>query len=251
MNRLQHIWDDIKKGENLDLYLTVVAAVVIATLNLFGVAQAYIAPLTLAVLALLALAMLGNRYQHQQLVSSLSQNIESVFLTEFPASVRTDFETGQDLWMVGISLSTPIDDYYSTLEKKLRLGHKVKVLMVRPDSPAVEMSEMRAYARANAARTRIEIQDHLQDFCKLREIAPDSILIRTIAHPLGHGVLAMNPDSTSGVLYISNYPYKTEGGSLPKMVLRPKDGIWYELYRQELHNLWDSGEDWLCSESSQ
>ena len=48
---------------------------------------------------MLAVAMLGNRYQHQQLVSDLSRTVESVFLTEFPASLRTDFDDGQDLWM--------------------------------------------------------------------------------------------------------------------------------------------------------
>lgn len=112
------------------------------------------------------------------------------------------------------------------------------------------MSEMRAYTKGNVERASNEIQNSLQDFCELRQIAPKKIEIRTIHHPLGHGVVATDPDTPLGALYISNYPFKTKGGSLPRFVLRPKDGRWYDLYRQELKNLWDNSSEWSCDGQS-
>jgi len=52
---LRRIRNDLRQGENIDLYLTIAAAVAFVALNLAGVAStALLAPLTLAVLALWA-----------------------------------------------------------------------------------------------------------------------------------------------------------------------------------------------------
>lgn len=244
MRFFQRIWSEIKKGENFDLYLTVVASLILVLLNLIGIGQSMTAPLTLAVLALLAISLLGSRHQNEDLVARLSQTAETLFVEEFPSSLKNDFESAKELWLVGIALTTPINAYYSIMEEKLRKGHTIKVLMLHPESQAVEMSEARAYVKGNVERARGEIQHSLQDFCELRQIAPEKMKIRTVSFLLGHGIVAADPETPQGALYISNYPFKTKGGSLPRFVLRPKDGRWYELYRQELKNLWESGEEW-------
>ena len=55
MKSFRQIWDDIRQGENIDLYLTILAAILFVILNLAGLApDTFLAPLTLSVLALLA-----------------------------------------------------------------------------------------------------------------------------------------------------------------------------------------------------
>lgn len=244
MQFLQRCWDEIKRGENFDLYLTAIVSLVLVLLNLLGIGQAWTAPLTLAVLTLIAISLLGNRHQNADLAARFSQTAETLFVDEFPPSLKSDFASAKELWLVGIALTTPINAYYSVMEEKLRKGHNIKVLMLQPESPAVEMSETRAYVKGNVERANGEIHNSLQDFCELQKIAPSQMEIRTIPFLLGHGVVATDPDIPQGALYISNYPFKTKGGSLPRFVLRPKDGRWYELYRQELKNLWESSEEW-------
>lgn len=60
---LRQIWNDIRRGENIDLYITVAIAIPLATLSIFGIQQlsSWVAPLTLAVLALFAVSLLVNR----------------------------------------------------------------------------------------------------------------------------------------------------------------------------------------------
>ena len=70
-------------------------------------------------------------------------------------------------------------------------------------------------------------------------------------HPLGHGIVGISPASAVGKLYINNYPFKTPGGSLPRFTLRAKDGRWYQLFRQELYNLWGAGVEWKCDEKTE
>jgi hypothetical protein len=59
---LEYIWDDIKHGENIDLYITVAIAIPLAIFSTLGLAQlSWTAPLTLTVLALFAISLLVNR----------------------------------------------------------------------------------------------------------------------------------------------------------------------------------------------
>jgi hypothetical protein len=167
-----------------------------------------------------------------------------LFLDDFPKEINSQIEKASELWLVGVTLDTPVKKYYSMIEQKLREGHRIKVMTVDPNSLAVDYAEMRIYASSNKERTKADILNTLQDFCSLRRVAPDKLLIRTINHPLGNGIVGVNPDSRAGLLYIANYPFRTKAGSLPKFVLRPLDGRWYDLYRQELQNLWDAGIDW-------
>jgi len=61
---LKRILDDIKHGENIDLYVTVILAIIISILNAIGLANsALLSSISLAILALLASAILGNRHR--------------------------------------------------------------------------------------------------------------------------------------------------------------------------------------------
>ncbi len=121
---------------------------------------------------------------------------------------------------------------------------------MHPDGPAVEMAEMRAYGRPNVERARNEIRNTLLDLCELGKDARREMQIRTVQHPLGHGVIAKDPGTALGVMYVQNYPFNTEGGSRPKLVLKASDGFWYEFYKQEMYNLWSLGVEWSCTEAA-
>lgn len=74
MQLLYRIWDDVRRGDNIDLYATITVALGLVILNLIGFnQQTLIAPITLAVLGLLSIAILGNRYRVQELLQKMSQ----------------------------------------------------------------------------------------------------------------------------------------------------------------------------------
>jgi len=248
MKLLRQVWNDVRHGQNIDLYVAAPLAVLIAILGIFGVTSPQlVSSITLVILGLLASSLLTSRHAVKELSQKLTQTSDTIFFKELTESnFEADFESATDLWLVGVSLTTIIRVHYSTIERKLRAGHTIKALLVHPNGPAVEMAEIRAYGRPNIERAHNEIRSALQDLCDLSQAAPGKMEIRTIQHPLGHGVIAKDPETASGIIYIQNYPFKTEGGSRPKFVLCAKDGFWYDFFKKELHNLWESGSEWRC-----
>ena len=248
MRLLRQAWDEIRRGENIDLYVAAPLAILVAVLGALGITSPQIiSSLTLALLGLLATSLLINRHTVKDLTEKLEHSTDDTFLKELADSeFETDLNAASDLWLVGVSLTTIIRIHYSLIERKLRAGHAVKALLVHPDGPAVEMAEMRSYGPANIERARNDIRNALQDLCSLGQVTLGRLEIRTIQHPLGHGVIAKDPETVLGTIYIQNYPFRTEGGSRPKFVLHVKDGFWYNFYKEELYNLWKSGTDWQC-----
>lgn len=248
MALLKRIWEDIRHGENIDLFVTVFLAIGLVVLNVLGLApQAWIAPLTLAILGLLAIATLGNRYQVEKAVKELSRPSHELFLEKVPASQESDLERARVVWMIGVTLSRTIKTQYSLLEHKLARGDSVRILLVDPAGEGVEMAVMREYGgRFDTERGRQLIRDSLSDLCVLKKAMPDKLEIRTINHPLGFGGIAIDPDTSKGVLYLEHFSYKMPGGSLPKLVLSAPDGRWYQFFKTEMQTLWENGTTWEC-----
>lgn len=247
MQTLSRFWNDIRNFENLDLYLTVVVAVGLSLLNLLGTASdEFIQPLTLAVLGLLALTSLVNRHRIDDLHQALTGSPTDLFLEEFPEDLKSNLESASELWLVGVSLHRTINFNYAILERKLREGHKLRVLVVHPEGPGVEMAVSRNYARREVAVTSGRIRDNLQLLCDLRAIAPERMAIRTIQNPLSYGVVATNPDSATGSLYIEHYTFGVSPISMPRYVIRAQEGKWYDFFKQEVASMWEYGVDWEC-----
>jgi hypothetical protein len=247
MRVLRRIWDDIRSGENIDLYITVIVAIGLAILNIVGIApQTYLAPITLAVLGLLAITSLGNRYRIEELLQKQAQSIDNFYVEEYPLSFKNDFEAAEELWLIGVSLRRTVQANYPKIEQKLRQGHIIKVLLVHPEGAGLEIAVSRNYARREVEPKSNEIRFNLQLLCDLRKISPNKLEVRTIQYPLAYGVTAVNPDTASGVLYLEHYCFRTASDSLPRFVLRAKDGRWYDFFKSEIRAMWNAGIEWPC-----
>jgi hypothetical protein len=249
MNLIQRIWKDVRSGENIDQYITIVAAIVLAILNLIGVSlQSHLATFTLAVLALLAISSLGNRYKIEELITRQSQSADRFFVNEFPPSYISDFEQSEVLWLIGVSLHRTIKTKYATLEKKLRQGHFIRVLLVNPKGAGVEMAVTRNYAHRGVEPKSNDILFVLELLCDLRKISPQKLEIRTINLPLAYCATVTNPNGATGKLYIEHYSFRVSTESIPRYILQSTDGRWYDFLKKEIEALWDAGEVWGCEE---
>jgi hypothetical protein len=247
MRVLRRIWGDIGRGENIDLYLLVGAVVALFLLDLFGVdVQSSLASATVAILGLLAVAMLVNRRRMEDL-AQVSLGGERTILRDFPSELASDLDRAREVWLTGIHPNTTFHTYSSTLEKKLRRGDSLRVLVVDPNGAACEMAAMRISVQMNADDIRARVTSFLNTLCELRNMAPDRLKIRTIDYLLEYGALVLDPDSASGVIYVRRYSFKSAGGAVkPKLVYHRKDGSWYDLICAEVRALWESGTPWEC-----
>jgi hypothetical protein len=247
MQKLGKIWSDIRKGQNIDLLLTVAVSFVLVALNLLGIASSsLVASLTLAVLGLIALSSLESRYQVSELTEKLNGTSSSLFVDNYPSELDRDIENAQELWLIGVSLSRTIKSYYSVIEQKLIKGHPVKAILTHPEGAALEMSLLPVYGNKSMEQRKAEILGSLETLCELQQRYPNLMKVRTSRHYIGHGVIAVDPNSGKGKLYIENHPFRMPGGSRPKFILEAKDGAWYDFYKQEMFTIWEHCTDWNC-----
>jgi hypothetical protein len=244
MKILSTIWHDIRSGDYIDVYITILAVFTLGILNILGEAPAdWLNSVILGALGVLGISALRSAHHFQQITSMMSSS-RQLFQNIFPDSLHADLVASEELWFVGVSLTRTIKTYYADLENHLREGHLIKVLLVHPDGAAVEMAESRVYGRSNVARAKADIHAVLEDLCRLKIIATEKMLIRTIQNPLTFGAVAVNPESLHGALYLEHYSYQMTGGSVPKFVLREAYDEWYGFFRDEMRNLWAHGADW-------
>ena len=135
MKLLKTIWNDLRQGENIDSYLTVLIALSVSILSLFEkTPAAWISSLTLAVLALLAFTNLINRRKMEEVIRK--QTSEPRFIEKYPDTVSDDIIGAKELWLVGHHLSRTIINQAKLLEEKLGRKERIKVLLIDPDSEA-------------------------------------------------------------------------------------------------------------------
>lgn len=245
---IKKAWNEIKQGENIDLYLTLTIAIVVAGLNLFGIGQSLLGSITLAVLALLAFSSLANRRKLEETVEKLSRDQHSL-LERFPPEREEHIKGARDLWLIGLSLYKTINNYYPLLLENLRQGDHVRVLIVNPKSKYGDIIAKRKFSHDPADDVQRIQQLTLNKLHSLRiekSLKADlkkNLEVRVTEYPPFFGAIAVDPDSNEGVIYIEHYSYQMED-DLPKMEFRPNDTRWFQLYKQQIVNMWNDSTAW-------
>lgn len=234
---------DIKRGENIDLYITVIVALSLTLLNVLGLAsQATIAPMTLAVLGLIAVNSLVNRHRIDEALNVVRTN-SGTFFRDFPEGWQLQLEQSKETWIVGANLSRTVVTYFSLFEQKVKRGDSINFLLIAPDGNAFKYSGMRRRESGYEEQNLALIRASLKSLAELKRMAPTKVSIRVIDYPLSFGCFALDPNTASGSLYMSYYPFKTSGGSVPKVILTSRDHEWYEHFKSEMHDLWDNASE--------
>ncbi len=252
MQFLKHVVEDIKQGDNLDLYITVMAALVLVTLNVIGVsiAQPLISTLTLAVLALLAIAILGNRHRLETIIQKTSQGKTELFVEHFSDEVQNEIrekiEESRDLLAMGTNLERTLHLYYQLFESKLLKGDSIRIVLVNPDTTAHQFTAYKQYRPISPELERAKTISSLDGLCKLKAKTSGKLEVRVIDYPLGHGGILVDSATCDGALFLWEYTFKTHTGNSPKFILHPTDGQWYAHFREEADAIWNNALPWEC-----
>jgi hypothetical protein len=243
---IRRVWREIRGGENIDLYITLLAAVVLTILSTFGIGLDSIAALTLAILALIAFSLLRSRHKLDAIARGLPL-ADPGPVEEFPPEFILDLTRGREIWLTGFHPHTTLVKYHSLLEEKLKNGDNLRVLVADPDGAVCEMAAMRFPGNAEADLVRTRVISTLSSLCELRRVAPGNLEIRTIDYLLEYGAFLIDPNTEHGVAYVRRYTFKAPAGIMrPKLVYRQQGGKWYNLICAEILAQWNSGTLWKC-----
>lgn len=241
MKLLRRIAAEVRRGENIDAYLTILAAVVIAVLNLAGVFPASgLTSLVLAVLALLAVGTLTTRAKLDEVHTAVVEGAGSPQRT-LPPSFQVDLAAVNDVWISGVSRSSLIRANLLTLAGRLRGGRSVRVLLVKPGSPAADLADRRMPIAVPGGMDR-EISTALDMLAALHRDYGGDLQVRLTEQEPAFGSVFVNPNATDSRLYLEYYSYKTRHDSHLCLVLTARDGDWLDLFREQLTEMWNDAE---------
>lgn len=258
MSPLNRIWKEIRAGENLDSYTTIIVAVSLSLLNALGVFSQSLSSLTLAILALLAITLLGNRHRLEKLSEQTTSSNKGFLLTKLKDEQQRELRERiigcSEVLIFGTYLNRTLDEFYPLFETKIedtegkKHPFKISFLTVNPDSHAVDMMVMRKYAREDLETSRLQLLSTLKKFKGLNDKAPGRVETLVIDFNLTHGGILIDPKSSDGLLFIWYYGFRTAGGSLPKFIIRPVDEPWYGHFVKEAESLVKSSKQWQSLE---
>jgi hypothetical protein len=241
MSWIGSVLRQLRHGENLDAYLTIAASIVLAVLSLTGaVSTDKVLGQLLAVLALLAVGTLVTRSR----LDALTSPPASPLLIAFPASREQDLQGDGDLLLAGVSLLSTVPNSLHALERRLRVGDRVRVLLIEPGSPAEVLAENRLGIQADPARRTQQTRGTLTHLEQLHRAVGGALEVRVTAEELSFGGALCSSGTARATLYLEYYAYKIQKLENMKMVLRPADGTWYDYHLEQVEALWDTATVW-------
>jgi hypothetical protein len=248
---LRRFGDDLRRGHNIELYVTVTLSLCIALLSVFGVVDIKaVSATTLAVLALLAASGLATRHQSEeagrrleQLAASLSGDVPAdQFLKTRMPPLDEDIAAASDIRLVGVTLARTIRELLPALDRRLRRGASVRVLIIDADSPA----RTEAIARSRSTDTPEFWPHRLASTIGLLGIltsaAPEeaALQLRVLPYVPTFGMCLIDPAETYGRIHVEVYQHQTIEQN-PSFSLRAgRDSHWYQLFAQQFETLWES-----------
>jgi len=152
MQALKRIWQDIRHGENVDLYVTVGASIVLTVLSLVGWTNpSVIASLTLGVLGLLAIASLVNRRKMEQVLEKIRDEINAFggrssvcFLSDKQRRFMTSeyvkmAANAEQIDVVALSMSALLENASDLAQWILNEGKTIRILVLAPSASAARI----------------------------------------------------------------------------------------------------------------
>lgn len=250
MRILQKVWQDIRSGQNFDIYTTIAAAAIIAFLGIRGVAdQTVISSAILATLALVSGSLLINRHENEEIRSALSriesteQLAERFLKREWKrADLIRILPTARKAFFWGLTLSRTVNDLDFALEKGLRAGLEVRFLIIRYDSSSTKMAAFRNTRRRTKEQVDLSLHDTLSRLAAISSAAPSSegkLEARWVDYLPPYTIIAIDPHLPNGRILVRLTSFRIPNETRPTFELtRTGDRVWFDFFVEQFESVW-------------
>jgi hypothetical protein len=223
----------------------------------------------LAVLALLATSEIVERYRRLGSIERSVDRTLSLMQSRFtdrpsaiaffrkPPSLDAYVQGANRIDLCGATLASTVNKQFSNLRNCLRQGAKIRLLVMDPNSLAPQMSAQRSITTDDADYYLTRLEGTFRDLEYLSRsytdlpLPPDgssqagSLSVRLLSYAPSFGLISLDADRSSGIVFVELYPHKTGFGEQPAFDLTPhRDGDWYRYFVQQFEEMWDSAKPW-------
>lgn len=248
MQFLRHVWQDIRNGQNLDIYITASLSLVIAIFGVIGIAnQSIVSAAILAVLALLLSHLLVARNQNEQIQATLSKLKINQSLSASQLMTNGDdiseiiqlLRQSKQAYFWGTTFTTHIPLLQQDLELGIASGLEAKFLLVQPSSNALKMAAFRGKDLSESDLNN----DLLRNIRRLDSIAISSTVgkleIKVIDYLAPYVMYVFDPHLSSGQIIMRLSTLRVPDTMRPIIkITRSQDLEWFNFYVEQFETAW-------------
>jgi hypothetical protein len=141
------------------------------------------------------------------------------------------------LYLQGVSLDKTIADTIHALKRRLRLGHEVRVLLIRPDSAAARLAEARLGVKPDYNRRKRQTQASLDRLTDLARDMGGRLQVKLTGQELSFEAAVVRSGTSQAAIYLQYYAFGGTQDGL-RLVITPADGQWYGFHLSQTEALW-------------
>lgn len=232
-------------------HLTTALTLIVGLLSLLGVADPEIVyAATLSVLAYLAYELVNGAHltaQSERTVEELRRALREARPYSFdqliPAAVPgvlTGLERARDIWLVGVTLNRTVRSNLTALERCLRSGGSVHLVLIDPMSTATREAALRNGLGDEPAlfEHRLSPTIDLVNYLRALPHACGRLDVRVTAFVPSFGLIGVDPDASHGRLTLEVYSHRPAGQELSLTLSPDREPRWYGNVREELEHIW-------------
>jgi hypothetical protein len=255
---IEDIKNDIKNGENIDIYLSILLAVVVAVLGIIGVASFSI--LSAAILMLLSLlagsilmirksandargASLEMATKLNDLQSALSSlrhtSVSDIFRRGYP-NLQKDFDNTSSISVLGTNLVSTINSYYGIFEKAIDGGCKLRIIISSTESGVLGMLKFCNYKADDIDALRSMIQYHTKRILALGTSGHGGAEVRALSYVPPYGIIVAKKKDGGGKIYVKLMSFRTLPGQYPTMEIGQEDVEWFHFFDEQFEKFWEA-----------
>lgn len=237
---------DVKAGENIDVYIIFLLSLVLAVLGVVGVIQATILSAgILATLSILAYSTLAIRHT----LIDFKENLNTFYSGEtVPFKSRRGnkpfrelIESTHTLWLYGQSLLSLWPPHADLLLEKVNKGGELRILVFNPESarlPIVAEQVRRSpeSLKSDILKTLMECKDFSHEWTGIGRFE-----VRLTEGIPGYNMIICDPNQSNGELRVEFYGYHSNLNDRPHIELyASRNRYWFDYYLGQYNELWES-----------
>lgn len=251
MKFLQLIFQDIRSGQNIDSYITISISTAIAIFGIAGIAnQDLLLSAVLASLAMVSTGLLVSRQENRRLSDAISriENLDYLsdkFLNQKynRDQLRMRLRTSREMFLWGITFTRTIPLLRDDIEYGLENGLKIKILLMKPSTPAVEMAAFRS-KDSSINELNLVLKSNLSRLQTLssRNIA-GKLEVRYISYLPPHTIICCDPHLMSGHMFVRLSSFRVPNQVRPTFELtNANDKHWFDFFAGQFEAVWKDSE---------
>jgi len=243
---------------NLDTSLAVILSIVAAIYGVFGGSTTVLLSAIASTLGLLAYGIIRDRTARDELLAEVRRFQQrpsaELFFKDRSAygPLQETLSSARHICFLGPSVVTIFSQCTGYLigEKLNRHGATIQVLLLDPDSPAVDWTAawITELIPENLCRD-IERTLSYVEWMIAYGIKAGSIEVRLMRVIPNYSMVLIDPAEPNGRMFVEFIGYRSELTARPHIELqRKRDGEWYKYYYQQYCRLWEESQTRLTSQ---